>query len=169
MKTTKYFLSAFLCLALFASCSDDDDGNDGEPNEEEVITNVTLTFVNDADPLDFVVLGSVDPDGEDGPLPPSQTILGSFTTGVTYTATVELYNAIEDEDITVEVVDEEPDEHFFIYAINGLDMTFARSAGDVERMDGNLLGFETTWTANSAGMGDITIQLFHESESVDSA
>jgi|GEM_PF-1006184 len=168
MKTTKYFLTAILCLTVLASCSDDDDGgNIGEPNEEEVITDVTLTFINDADVTDIVELKSVDSDGDDGPLAPTVTVTGNFTVGATYTATVDVYNSIEDEDITVEITDEEPDEHFFIYTINGLDMTFARSTNDVVRADGNKLGFETTWTANTAGTGDITIQLFHESESVN--
>ena len=168
MKTTKYFLSAILCLTLFASCSDDDDGGDiEEPNEEEVITDVTLTLINDADANDFVELKSVDPDGDDGPLVPTVTVMGDFTAGATYTATIDVYNSIEDEDITVEITDEEPDEHFFIYTIDGLDITFARSANDIVRADGNLLGFETTWTANTASTGDITLQLFHASETVN--
>ncbi len=169
MKTTKLFLSAILSLALFASCSNDDDSSGGgEPNEDEVITNVTFRFVNNADASDVVTLLSVDPDGDDGPLEPTLSVTGAFNVGDTYTATVNLYNSIEDEDITIEVTEDEPDEHFFVYGINGLDMTFARSANDIERMDGNFLGFETTWTANSAGTGTITVQLFHESETVDS-
>lgn len=168
MKTTKYFLSAILCLTLFASCSNDDDGdNIDPPNEEEVITDVTLTFINGANMNDVVELKSVDADGEEGPLAPTVTVTGNFTAGATYIATLDIYNSIEDEDITVEITDEEPDEHFFIYAINGLDMTFARSANDIVRMDGNRLGFETVWVANTASTGSITIQLFHDSESVD--
>lgn len=167
-KQTMYFLSAFLCLTLMASCSNDDDGgNVEEPNEEEVITDVTLTLVNDADASDIVELKSVDADGEDGPLAPEVTITGNFTAGDTYTATLEVYNSIEDEDITVEITNEEPDEHFFIYAVNGLDVSFTRSANDIVRADGNKLGFETTWIANTAGMGSITVQLFHESETVN--
>lgn len=167
MRATTYFLSAILCLTFFASCSDDDDGgNIAEPNEEEVITDVTLTFVNDANANDIVELKSVDPDGEDGPLAPTVTVTGNFTAGASYTGTVEVYNSIEDEDITVEITNEEPDEHFFIYIVNGLDMTFMRSANDVVRTDGNKLGYETNWTANTASTGNITIQLFHESETV---
>jgi hypothetical protein len=168
MTTTKYFLSAILCLTLVTSCSDDDDGgNVEEPNEEEVITDVTLTFINDADANDIVELKSVDADGEDGPLTPNVTVSGNFTVGASYTTMVDIYNSIEDEDITVEVTDLEPDEHFFVYAITGLDMTFARSTNDVVRADGNLLGFETVWTANTASSGSITIQLYHESETVN--
>lgn len=166
MKTTKLFLSTILSLALFASCSNDDDNGGGEPNEDEVITNVTLAFVNDADATDIVTLLSVDADGEDGPLAPVQTITGNFTAGATYTATVELFNAIEGEDITVEVTQDEPDEHFFTYA-TGLDMDFSRSTNDVVREDGAKLGFETTWVANTAGTGSITVQLWHESETVN--
>lgn len=165
MKTSKFFLSAFVCLSLLASCSNDDD-NPTPPNEDEVITNVTLAFVNTADASDMVTLLSVDPDGEDGPTPPEQTITGSFTAGATYEATIELFNAIEGEDITEEVRDDEPDEHFFVYAINGLDMTFTRGATDVVRADGNKLGYATTWVANATSTGTITVQLFHESSEV---
>lgn len=164
-KTSKYFLSAIFCLTLLASCSDDDDND--PPNDEEVITNVTLAFINVADATDTITLLSVDLDGEDGPMPPAQTVTGDFTAGATYTATIELFNAIEGEDITEEVRDDEPDEHFFVYAINGLDMEFSRSAGDVVRTDGNSLGYATTWIANTTGTGTITVQLYHESESVD--
>ena len=166
MKTTKLFLTAIFSLALFASCSNDDDSG-GEPNEEEIITNVTLAFVNDADATDVVTLLSVDADGEDGPLAPVQTITGSFTAGATYTGTVDLFNAIEGEDITEEVTEDEPDEHFFTYAVNGIDVTFTRSANDIVRADGEKLGFETTWVANTAGSGSITVQLWHQSETVN--
>jgi len=170
-KQTSYFLSAILCFALLASCSSDDDGGSvGEPNEEEVITDVTITFVNDSDATDVVELKSVDGDGEDGPLAPIKTVTGNFTVGETYTATLEVYNSIEDEDITVEITDEEPDEHFFIYAVSGLDVTFERSANDIVRADGNKLGFETSWTANTVTTpdgGSVTLQLFHESETVN--
>lgn len=165
MKTTTFLFSALLCLSVMVSCSDDDDSPE-QPNEEEIITNVTLTFTNDADPTDVVTLLSIDADGDDGPLAPVQSVTGDFTVGETYTATVNLFNAIEDEDITVEVTDLEPDEHFFVYAVNGLDMTFTRSVNDVVRADGNSLGFRTSWVANVAGTGSITLQLFHESETV---
>ncbi len=167
MEATKFFFSALVCLSILASCSDDDDTIPPPPNEEEVITDVTLTFTNDADANDTVELKSVDPDGEDGPLSPTVTVMGNFTAGATYSAVVEVYNSIEDEDITPEITDEEPDEHFFIYAINGLDMTFSRANNDIVRMDGNKLGYRTSWVANTTGTGSITIRLFHESETVD--
>ena len=166
MKTSKFFIAAMVCLSAFTSCSNDDDTPE-PPNEEEVITDVTLTLVNNADAADSVELKSVDPDGEDGPLSPTVTVTGNFTAGATYTATVDIYNSIEDEDITEEVVGDEPDEHFFIYAIDGLDIDFSRSANDVVRADGNSLGYQTTWVANAASSGTITLQLFHESETVN--
>lgn len=166
MKTSKFFIGAMVCLSMVTSCSNDDD-TPVQPLELEVITDVTLTLVNNANVADTVELKSVDPDGDDGPLTPTVTVTGNFTAGATYTATVDIYNSIEDEDITVEVVEEEPDEHFFIYTINGLDMDFSRSADDVVRTDGNALGFETTWVANSASSGTIRLQLFHESETVN--
>ena len=46
-------------------------------------------------------------------------------------------------------------------------MTFSRSANDIVRADGANLGFRTTWVANTAGTGNITLRLFHESETVN--
>ncbi len=161
----RFLASMLLCFTLVVSCSDDDD-TPPPPNEEEVITDVTYTFVNDANAADTVVLDFEDSDGPDGPNVPVLNVTGAFTAGATYTATVEIFNSIEGEDITEEVVDDEPDEHFFIYATT-VDMTFSRSANDVVRTDGNSLGFETVWVANTAGTGTITAQLWHESESVD--
>jgi len=146
MKTTKLFASTFIGLSLLASCSDDDDAP-SQPNEEEVITNISLDFVNTADANDTVTLEIIDSDGEDGPTAPIQAITGTFTAGQTYTATVDLFNSIEEEDITEEVTVDEPDEHFLA--------------------DGANLGFRTTWVANTAGTGNITLRLFHESETVN--
>jgi hypothetical protein len=167
MKNTSSRIMAtlFLGLAVLVSCSDDDGPE--APNEEEVITDVTYTFVNESNPNDEVVLEFVDDDGPDGPNVPVLTVTGFFTAGDTYLATVEIYNSIEDEDITEEVVEDEPDEHFFTYSFSGLQFDFARTDDDVERTDGNKLGFETRWGAIAAGTGSITVQLWHESETVD--
>ncbi|WP_157957236.1 type 1 periplasmic binding fold superfamily protein [Winogradskyella tangerina] len=169
MKTTKFFVKALLCLALvtsFTSCSDDDDP--APVNEEEIITTLTLTFVNNANPLDFVVLNSFAADGlEDGMS--TETITGNFTAGVTYSLSLGLLNTSENpaEDVLNGDIIPEADEHFFAYAVNGLDMTMTRDADDVPGPDGSNLGVNTTWVANSAGTGNLQIRLIHEPTSVD--
>jgi len=68
MKTSKFFVNAFLCFTLigsFTSCSDDD--GDDLPDvveEEEAITSLVLTYTNQDDATDTVILTWVD-DNED--------------------------------------------------------------------------------------------------------
>ncbi len=162
MKTTKVFASALLCLTLFTSCSDDDD-NPTEVLEEELITNVTLTFTNNANAEDVVVLSSVAPDGQDGES--TENVTGSFTTGATYALTLGL--AAEDEDVLNEDIIPEADEHFFVYAVNGINLTMTRDNDDEMGPDENKLGVKTTWIAGESSTGNLQISLIHEPETVD--
>jgi hypothetical protein len=165
MKSSKFFISALFCLTLMTSCSDDDD-----PvivNEEELITNVTLTFVNNADDNDIVVLESIAPDGQNGTS--NETISGSFTAGATYSLTLAMLNASETpaEDILNDDIVVEADEHFFTYAVNTINLTMSRNSDDVEGPNGSKLGLNTTWVAGAASTGNVQIVLIHEPESVD--
>ncbi|MEM1324427.1 MAG: T9SS type A sorting domain-containing protein [Bacteroidota bacterium] len=104
-----------------------EDDADAPPceNEEEVITDVTLTFTS-ADGSDVVTAVARDPDGEG---PQDLQILDeiNLTESTEYTLTVELLNAIEGEDITEEIQDED-DEHQFFFAFT--DEIFRSPAGD---------------------------------------
>jgi len=170
MKTSKFFMKAFLCLALvtsFTSCSDDDDNPD-PIIEEELITNLTLTFTNDADAADVVIMASVAPDGfEDGVS--TETVSGDFTAGATYSVAMSLLNASETpaEDVLNDDIIPEADEHFFVYAVDGLSFTMSRDADDIEGPDGSNLGVNTTWVADAASTGNLQIRLIHEPTSVD--
>lgn len=166
MKTSKFFLSTLFCLTLMTSCSDDDD-NPAPVNEEELITDVTLTFINEADATDIVILYSEAPDGQDGTS--EETITGSFTTGATYSLTLSMLNASETpaEDILNDDIVLEADEHFFSYAINGFDFTVTRDSDDLVGPNGSKLGLNTTWVAGGPGTGNIQIVLTHEPTSVD--
>lgn len=168
MKTSKFFLSALFCLALitsFTSCSDDDDPI--PVLEEELITDVILTFTNDADANDVVTLESIAPDGQDGSS--TETITGTFTSGATYSLSLAITNETEDpaDDVLNDDIIPEGDEHFFTYAVNTIDLTMSRDADDEEGADGNSLGVNTTWTAGSATTGNIQIVLIHEPEGAD--
>jgi len=170
MKTNKFFMKALLCLALvvsFTSCSDDDD-NPPPVLEEEFITNLTLTFTNTMDNNDTVVMTSVAPDGfEDGTS--MEQVDGSFTAGTTYTLTMAITNEQETpaDDVLNDDIIPEADEHFFVYAVSGLDFTMSRDATDVDGPDGTKLGVRTTWVANAAGTGNLQIILVHEPGTVD--
>lgn len=169
MKTTKFLFKTMLCLALvssFTSCSDDDDP--APVNEEELITNLTLTFTNTTNPGDVVLMSSVAPDGlEDGLS--TETIIGSFTPGATYALTIGLLNESESpaEDVLNGDIIPEADEHFFVYAVNGLNLTMTRDASDIDGPDGSKLGVNTTWIAGASSFGNLQIRLIHEPSTVD--
>jgi len=166
MKTSKLFIAALFCLTLITSCSDDD--NPTPVLEEELITNVSLTFVNDADANDVVVLANIAPDGQEGAS--NNTINGSFTSGATYSLTLSLLNAEDADDVEDVLNDDiipEADEHFFVYAVNGINLTVTRDSDDIEGPNGSNLGVNTTWVAGAASTGNVQIRLVHEPESVD--
>jgi len=169
MKTTKFLFKTMLCLALvtsFTSCSDDDDP--APVNEEELITNLTLTFTNTANSADVVSMSSVAPDGlEDGMS--TEIVSGTFTSGATYALTIGITNASESpaEDVLNGDIIPEADEHFFAYAVSGLNFTMSRDASDVDGPDGSKLGVNTTWVAGAASTGNLQIRLIHEPSSVD--
>ena len=167
MKTSKFFIRAILCLALvtsFISCDDDDPV---PVNEEELITDVILTFTNDANATDTVVLTSIAPDGQDGTS--TETVTGSFTAGATYSLSLAITNASETpaDDVLNDDIIPEADEHFFVYAVNGINLTMTRDASDLDGAGGSKLGVSTTWVAGAASTGSVRINLIHQPVTTD--
>jgi hypothetical protein len=165
-KTTKLFVGALFCLSLITSCSSDDD-NPPPVNPEEIITNVTLTFTNNADATDIVTLASVAPDGQDGTS--TETITGNFTAGATYDLSLAITNASETpaDDVLNDDIIPEADEHFFSYAVNNINLTMTRDADDIDGPNGSKLGVNTTWVAGAASTGNVQITLTHEPTATD--
>jgi hypothetical protein len=166
MKTIKFFAMAVVTVTMLASCSDDNDIP--EPvEEEEAITKLTVTFTNQDDSTDTVVLTWDDANLDEVQDANEFTVTGEFETGEVYDAELGLFNQDEDfldEDILADQAG--IDAHFFTYATT-LGFTMSRASDDFARSDNNKLGVKTTWTANStAGTGTITIKLFHESPTV---
>lgn len=138
----------FTVLALgFASCESNDPE---EENDEEVITDVTLKFqeLN----ASGVPIGSVisftakDPQGiQLGGSPTIQPV--NLTKGKTYRMNIELFNGIENEDITKEVL-EEADEHQFFF----LGTAFTGNIMNITYDDpsGKLLGLQTKLVVSSS-------------------
>lgn len=167
MKTSKLLIAALFCLTLITSCSDDDD-NPAPVNEVELITDVVLTFTNTANAMDVVTLSNNAPDGQEGTF--NNTISGPFTAGATYRLSLAITNESEAPDIDDILNDDiipEADEHFFVYAANGIGLTMTRDAGDVDGPDGTKLGVNTTWVAGAASTGNVNITLIHEPVTVD--
>ena len=144
--------------ALLSACEDDDEAP-AEENEEEVITDVTLTFTNTADASDVVTASAEDPDGAGvQPLAIQDEI--TLTSGATYTLSLEILNALnsDDPEDIGEEIEEEDDEHQFFFAFS--DGAFSAPDGDGnvddsgdpinyndEDVNGNPVGLSTTWTA----------------------
>ena len=161
MRKIRLFMIPVLFVALFTSCSDNDDPE--VVVEEELITNVNVVFTNSADATDVVTLRAI---SADGIMAPTLTVSGPFTAGATYNAEVTITDEINNENILTEIV-EEKDEHFFVYNQSGVAFTMMRAANDEVRTDGERLGLNTTWTAGTAASGTITMQLIHEPTTVD--
>ncbi|MDE0472672.1 MAG: hypothetical protein OXH57_12110 [Ekhidna sp.] len=170
-----YLLIGLLSSGLiFTSCNGDDDAPE-EEDEVEVITDVTLVFTNNADNTDVVKARAKDPDGMGAQdLQVLDTI--KLTSGVTYTLTFEISNALDPDDVedVGEEIEEEDDEHQLFFAFT--DGAFSSPMGDGnidttsdpinyedEDDDENPVGLETTWTAgNPRTNGKFRVKLQHQ-------
>ncbi|SEB41749.1 hypothetical protein SAMN04489761_0586 [Tenacibaculum sp. MAR_2009_124] len=160
MKTIKLLSILFFSAVLFTACSDEDPI---PVLEEEMITNVNLTFTNAADANDKVVLSNVAPNGQDGTS--TYNVEGKFKTGATYSLTLELLNG--DEDVLTEDIIPEAAEHFFWFKVNGINLTMTRDNDDTIGSGGSKLGVKTTWVAGAVSSGNVQIALIHEPDSTD--
>lgn len=154
MKSIKFLPIVF--LALFASCSNDDNG---PVNEEEVITTATvvLTPVGGGP---SVTMTSRDLDG-DGPDAPIVTVSGSLNDNTVYNGSVTLLNetVTPAEDITEEVQEEALDHQFFFSATNGIGTAAYAAPFDA---DGNPVGVNFTFTTTNPASGSLTVVLRHQ-------
>ena len=106
MKNNLFVLLYALTL-LVTSCDDDDPII---PNEEELITTVTLTLTPNDIKESVVKFTYEDLDGEGGN--PATITNGTLVAGMSYTGSIQLLNELESpaEDITEEVAEEEQEE-----------------------------------------------------------
>lgn len=125
-------------------------------NEEEIITDVILTWTSE---LDTVVARAQDPDGE-GPL--DLVILDDIALleNTTYQLNITVFNNIEGEDLTEEI-EAEGDEHMFFFQFNIGIFNNPEGDGNLDNRsdpvnyidmdeDGLPIGLMTTWTTDSA-------------------
>jgi hypothetical protein len=157
MKTIKLFGLFFIGSLMLTSCSDDD-GNPDPVNEEETITTMTVTLTPEGGG-DVITLQSQDLDG-DGPNPPTVTVSGDLAGNTTYVGGIVLLNETESpaEDITEEV-EEEADEHQFIFIISG---SLASATATDTDGNGNPVGIVFELATNTAGAATLGITLRHE-------
>ena len=167
--------TALFDFTLMVTVEDDVDAPACE-NEEEIITDVVLTFT----PTDggaAITASAQDPDGE-GPLDLEIVDDIELVESTEYTLTMTLSNSVEGEDITAEIMEEE-DDHMFFFAFT--DEIFTSPAGDGNadnRADpinyndtddnGLPVGLSTNWETEcgeEAATGTFRVILKHQPES----
>jgi hypothetical protein len=152
--------------ALLVSCGDDE-APEAE-NEEEIITDVTLTFTAAGE---TVVASAQDPDGE-GPLDIVVEDAISLSPNTTYTLTLDLQNSVEGESITEEI-EEEDAEHMFFFGFTDGIFSDPTGNGNVDNRgdavnyndqdpNGFPVGLSTTWTTGDSGTGTFRVILKHQ-------
>lgn len=161
MKTIQLLTILTVFAFAFTSCSDDDDAPQ-VINEEEVITTMTVTLVDNNGTVKTMSI--VDADG-DGPLDPI-TSADDLDANTTYTGSVEFLNQLEDpaEDITAEVAEEDEEHQVFYVPSSNFNVSVQYNDQDA---NGNPLGLDFTLTTGEAGnpdvsSGTLTVILRHE-------
>jgi len=138
-------------------------------NEEEIITDVILTWTSVGD---TVIAQAQDPDG-DGPLD-LKIIQGiELLDNTTYEMSITVFNSVEGENITDEI-DAESDEHIFFFSFTeGLfaspsgDGNIDNRSGEINYLDadqnGLPIGLSTSWTtAEGMTTGTFRVVLKHQ-------
>ena len=163
----RFFLGSFLLATLLlVSCGDDPE----PPNEEELITTLTITLTpTEGDPLTMTFK---DLDGDGAGVPQfiyssggNAAVLASSTT---YTATLTLMNeSIAPAENITEEIEEEADEHLLCFentGLSGLVINYADTEADyMAGGSSKVVGLVTTWTTTATtGEGTVTIKLFHQ-------
>jgi hypothetical protein len=157
MKSLK-IASLFSLLFIFGACSDDDDVQ--IINEEEVITTLTVTLVDNAT-NQTKTFQSRDLDG-DGPESPVITA-DNLDANTTYQGSIEFLNELEDpaENITLEVVEEGAEHQVFFINASSLQTTFTYEDADENN---NPIGVDFTLTTGEASSGNLSIILIHDGD-----
>lgn len=152
MKTlSKYFL-LFMAVTtfIFSACHKDD-----HDDEEELITTVSLKFTSAAGAILTYAWRDLDGEGGNAPVIPNIVL----TANTTYTVEMELLNESVNpaDDITAEI-QEESNDHLFIYNVNTTGLSIVITDKDGNNRD---LGLKSTWTTGDQANGNINIVLKH--------
>jgi hypothetical protein len=141
---------------LITSCGDDDPVI---PNEEELITTVSLSFFDPVtmDPINNISATFRDLDGDGGDAPVIDDL--TLDANTRYLMALEFTNELEEpaEDITEEVI-EEGDEHQVFFSVSGADLDVDYADADVL---GQPLGVQSFFNSGQASSGQLTIVLRH--------
>ena len=163
MFVRRLFIGATLLSFGLAACGDDP-AAPPEGNEQELITEVTVTLtpVGGGTAMTSSV---IDPDGPGTQSPDPATATFMLTAGTTYDGTVEFWDrqdASNPEDITAEVA-AEADEHRVFHLLTGLTDVSVPAASLDQDGNGAPLGltFQVVAEATATGTGSLRIVLSH--------
>ena len=160
MKTLKTIALVFSTVAIFTSCSDDD--NKSTPvNEEELITTITAVFTPEGGGT-AITLEYKDLDN-DGVNDDPATISGTFDQNTTYNGVVTFENesANPTVDITEEILAEAEDHQIFYQKTGTLNIFSYSTNADNFDATGKPVGLQTVFTTTTAATGTLKIILIH--------
>lgn len=159
MKKLKFIALYILVVASIFSCSSDD-STPKVINQEEVITDVSLSFSNEAG--EVFIYSFTDPQyrAEDYVAP-----VISLESGKTYQVEANFYNISnpEEPELLTEEIQEERDDHFLTYDFTEVHVDLSRTDGPLSTdSDGVQIGLSTQWIAGEAGNGTLILKLIHQ-------
>lgn len=159
---TKALLWMAVASALaMTGCNREDDP---EPNEEELITTVTLslTKTGSTTPVEITFRDIDGPGGAAATITPATLVLDA---NATYTSRLRFLNesVTPAEDITEEVEVKEPDEHEVFYQVTGVNLALSGFNTDTNT-PALRLGTRATFTTGAASTtnGTLTVTLKHK-------
>lgn len=153
----KITLLSLLSLAILAGCNKD---NPTPPNEQELITTVSLTLVDSATGLQTITLSFRDLDGDGGAAPViTGGVIAPFTT---YNGRLDLLNEqlVPAVSITDEIEAEAEEHQFFIQPTPGSLFSYFRYL-DTDA-NGKPVGITFRLNSGASGSGNLTVILRHQ-------
>ena len=157
MKQFSYFTFLLVTTLLLLGNGCKDPETPGDPNEEELITKVQLTFNDGTGAVKTAIYSDPDGDGGNAAVRFDSIRLDS---GVLYQVGIALFDESDPsaiEDITAEVL-EEAAEHLFCYTPNGANVAIT-----LKDSDGTFpIGIQTEWQTGAASTGTVRIELRHQ-------
>lgn len=161
MKKNKLILLLSSAILAIQACKKDADlPKLPQPiNEPEVITSLTLTFIDSANASNVITTNFIDNDGDGGNQPSTFDTI-KLKSNTTYFTSLSIFNSIMNEEITSEIL-EEANDHLFIYKPLGLDLGIAITDSD-QNTPPLPIGIKSKWRAGNSGNGAVQIILKHQ-------
>lgn len=153
------FIALAFVVLFFSACDKKEKIEPEVPNEEEVITTLSVNLVNSTDASNKVKLSFRDLDGDGGKKPVITG--GTLKANSLYTASLELLNESETPvDVVTKEILEENDEHQFFFSVaEGLNLSTQYADKDA---NGNPVGLQIKVKTGAASKGKYNIILRHQ-------